>query len=240
MFLEVRAIAKSFGGLRALNGVSFEQAEGQTLGLIGPNGAGKTTLFNVISGMYAADSGEVRFGERRISGLKPHLICRSGIARTFQVAKPLGGLTVRENVLIGAFNRLQDRKKALRRADEILEQVGLAQYSNSHANSLNVASRKRLEMARALATEPRLLMLDEVMGGLNPTEVAGVVALIRKLVKESGLTVLLIEHVMQAIMTLSDQILVLDYGELIAQGKPDQVATNPKVIDAYLGAESDE
>ncbi|WP_376790894.1 ABC transporter ATP-binding protein [Thermoflexus sp.] len=234
--LEVHKVSKRFGGLQALNRVSLHVAEKEIVGLIGPNGAGKTTLFNVINGVYRPEEGRVIFRGRDITGRMPYEIARLGIARAHQIVRPLNELTVLENVMVGAcFGR---ENRSLRGAREIalavLEQVGLASKRDMVAGQLNVAEKKRLEMARALAARPYLLLLDEVLAGLNPTEVAAMLEVIRA-IRESGITVLMIEHLMHAIMNISDRIIVLDYGEVIAEGTPQEIARHPKVIEAYLG-----
>ncbi|HXF69503.1 MAG TPA: ABC transporter ATP-binding protein [Thermoflexus sp.] len=234
--LEVHKVSKRFGGLQALNRVSLHVAEKEIVGLIGPNGAGKTTLFNVINGVYRPEEGRVIFRGQDITGRMPYEIARLGIARAHQIVRPLNELTVLENVMVGAcFGR---ENRSLREAREIaltvLEQVGLASKRDMVAGQLNVAEKKRLEMARALAARPYLLLLDEVLAGLNPTEVAAMLEVIRA-IRESGITVLMIEHLMHAIMNISDRIIVLDYGEVIAEGTPQEIARHPKVIEAYLG-----
>jgi branched-chain amino acid transport system ATP-binding protein len=236
MILQVKEVSKRFGGLQALTNVSFEIPKGQIMGLIGPNGAGKTTLFNVINGVYAPNTGEVIFREEKISGLPPYDVARRGLARAHQVVRPLSDLTVRENVMVGAcFGRdRHSRHSAIAVADAALERVGLSERADQPAGSLNVAQKKRLEMGRALASNPHLILLDEVLAGLNPSEIAGMMATVRS-IRDEGVTILMIEHVMQAIMSISDRIIVLDYGMLIARGTPEEVANNPQVIEAYLG-----
>jgi branched-chain amino acid transport system ATP-binding protein len=236
MILQVQEVSKRFGGLQALLDVNFELPEGQIMGLIGPNGAGKTTLFNVINGVYAPTEGQVIFRGEKITGLPSYEVARRGLARAHQVVRPLNDLTVRENVMVGAcFGRERhSRSRAAQVAEHALEQVGLLDRANQLAGSLNVAQKKRLEMARALAARPYLLLLDEVLAGLNPSEIAGMMETIRK-IRDQGFTILMIEHIMQAVMSISDQIIVLDYGQLIAGGNPQEVANNPKVIEAYLG-----
>ena len=238
VLLEVAAVSKRFRGLKAVSEVSFAIETGHIVALIGPNGAGKTTVFNMIAGVYAPDSGEIRFAGRRIDGLRPDEICIAGIGRTFQLVKPFAGLSVLDNVVIGALLRSPRITDARRRAELILERLGIAEKRDLPASSLTLPDRKRLEVARALATEPRLLLLDEVMAGLRPTETDRMVAVFRELNRETGLTILLIEHVMRAVMALSREIHVLHHGELIASGAPDQVVRNPAVLDCYLGEDA--
>lgn len=236
MILQVKDITKRFGGLQALTEVSFDLPQGQILGLIGPNGAGKTTLFNVINGVFAPEAGRVTFRGEDITGLPPYEVARRGLARAHQVVRPLDDLTVVENVMVGAcFGRERHSlSRAGRLAEEVLEQVGLKERARQLAGNLNVAQKKRLELARALAARPYLLLLDEVLAGLNPSEISAMVDTIRA-IREGGITILMIEHVMQAVMNVSDQVLVLDYGMLIASGPPEEVVKNPQVIEAYLG-----
>ena len=232
--LAVAGVSKAFGGLMAVHDVSFTLAEGELLALIGPNGAGKTTLFHIISGFIKPDAGELRYGGETLAGLRPHDICQRGMVRTFQVTRPFHRLTVMENVLVGALERVAHRRQAVTVAEEVLALTGLAEKANHMGHSLTLPDRKRLELARALATGPKLLLLDEVMAGLNPTETGRLIELIRT-VHRRGITILLIEHVMKAVMALSQRILVLNYGELIAEGAPEAIVRNPKVIEAYLG-----
>jgi len=236
MILGVRNVTKRFGGLQALTDVTFELPGGQILGLLGPNGAGKTTLFNVINGVYAPEAGHITFRGKEITGWPPYRVAQSGLARTHQVVRPLNELTVRENVMVGAcFGRERHSlASAAHVAEDVLNRVGLSERSRQITGSLNVAQKKRLELARALAARPHLLLLDEVLAGLNPTEIALMVDTIRR-IRDDGVTILMIEHVMQAVMSVSDRVLVLDYGILIAEGRPQEVANNPKVVEAYLG-----
>jgi branched-chain amino acid transport system ATP-binding protein len=236
--LEVACISKRFSGLRALENVSFLVPEGSIIGLIGPNGAGKTTCFNVIAGVTQADAGEVRLAGRRIDGWRPDQVCRAGIGRTFQLVKPFAGLSVMENVVVGALNACASVRAAKVRAGDIIEQLGLAAKRRDVAASLTLPERKRLEVARALATGPRLLMLDEVMAGLRPSETDHMVALFRALNANMGLTILLIEHVMRAVMALSSGLIVLNHGQVIAAGPPAEVVRDPAVLECYLGEEA--
>jgi branched-chain amino acid transport system ATP-binding protein len=235
--LEVSAVFKSFRGLKAVASVSLAVESGRIIALVGPNGAGKTTLFNMIAGALIPDSGEVRFDGRRIDGLRPDEICAAGIGRTFQLVKPFAGLSVLDNVTVGALIRSRSVAEARGRALAILEQLGLAAKRAQLAASLTLPDRKLLEVARALATQPKLLLLDEVMAGLRPSEMDRLVAVFRKL-NEAGLTILLIEHVMRAVMALSGDIHVLHHGELIASGSPEKISRNPSVLACYLGSET--
>jgi branched-chain amino acid transport system ATP-binding protein len=236
--LEAAGVSRRFGGLVAVNSVDFAVERGEIFGLIGPNGAGKTTLMNLISGLTPLSSGRLSFLDRRIDGLAPHEVTHLGIARTFQVMRPFQGMTARENVAIGArfgSNGAPDHMAAaLAKADEVLDWMGLADQAYRDVSGLTTGARKKLELARALAMDPQLLLLDEVMGGLNPREIGEVMELIRR-VNERGVTVLLIEHLMKAVMGLCSRILVLHHGARIALGAPDDVAGDPAVIEAYLG-----
>src|SRR3979409_1625645 len=233
--LVIKGLSKRFGGLRAVQDVSFTVKENETVALIGPNGAGKTTSFNLITGFQRPDSGSVLAFGQEIVGLKPHDVCALGLARTFQVAKPFGAMTVLANVMTGAF--LRDRHVAAARdsAREAIEFVGLSAREQTAAKDLTTIDQRRLEMARALATEPRILLLDEVMAGLNPAEIDQAVALVGKL-SSRGLTIVIVEHVMRAIMAVAKHIVVLDHGQKIAEGNPNEVVENAEVIRAYLGS----
>lgn len=234
--LEVRGLSKRFGGLQAVADLTFAMEEGEVLGLIGPNGAGKTTAFNLISGFLVPDSGEIGFKGRSLLGLRPHQICHLGLTRTFQLVRPFPHLSVLENVRVGAFARTASAREAEAKARQVLHEVGLEAKSGIPAAELTLAERKRLELARALATDPTLLLLDEVMAGLNPTETERIVELVRG-INARGVSILLIEHVMRAVMSLSHRIVVLNYGQVIAQGSAAQVASDRRVIEAYLGEE---
>jgi branched-chain amino acid transport system ATP-binding protein len=232
--LEVTGITKSFGGLTAVAEASLTVREGSITALIGPNGAGKTTLFGIIAGFIPADRGAIWFGGKPISGLPAHALARLGLVRTFQIVQPFAGLSVRENIAIGCHLRERSRGRALRDAAEVAGRVGMSTLIDQPAGGLTISGRKRLELARALATRPRLLLLDEVMAGLNPSEISELVPLIRA-IRDSGVTLLLTEHVMQAVMGLADEVYVLNNGRIIAAGPPAVIVADPKVIEAYLG-----
>ncbi len=232
--LEARNVTKRFGGLVAVSEASLKVAAGSIVALIGPNGAGKTTLFAAMTGFHKPDSGSVTFDGADITGLMPHDIAQRGLVRTFQIVQPFGALSVRENIAVGAHLREPDRKTALARAGEIATRLGMGNMLDQPAATLTVAGRKRLEVARALATSPKLILLDEVMAGLNPTEIDEIVPIIRA-VRDAGTTVLLIEHVMRAVMRLSERVYVLNQGRMIAEGSPQEVAARPEVVEAYLG-----
>lgn len=235
--LEGAHIYKHFGGLTAVSNVSFHVGQGEILGLIGPNGAGKTTLFNLISGALVADSGTIRFKDKNITNTKPHSICRQGLARTFQSVKIFSNMTTRENVLLGALFGASTRiatPDINREASNLLEFVGLSAQSAILAKDLTLVKQKQLEVARALATKPDLLLLDELMAGLNPTEIEEAMALVTR-IRDKGITIIMIEHVMKAIMGICDRIMVLHHGEKIAEGTPQEIATSETVIKVYLG-----
>ncbi len=236
--LEVRGISKRFRGLRAVTDVSLSVEAGHIVALIGPNGAGKTTTFNMIAGVYRPDEGEILLDGQPLQGRRPDEICMAGVGRTFQLVKPFAGLSVLDNVVIGALRRHADVATARKKSLAILERLGIGEKSEQQASSLTLPDRKRLEVARALATEPRILLLDEVMAGLRPTETDRMVAIFKDINRETGLTILLIEHVMRAVMALSREIHVLHHGELIASGAPDEVVRHPAVLDCYLGEEA--
>jgi branched-chain amino acid transport system ATP-binding protein len=234
MLLEVKGLSKNFAGLRAVHNVDFTVDNGEILGLIGPNGAGKTTIFSMISGSLKPNEGRILFKEKDITGLSSPRICLMGIVRTFQIVKPLPRLTVLENVMVGVFSKIKDTQKARKRALEILEFTEQLPKKDLVASSLTLGEWKKLEVSRALATDPELLLLDECMAGLNTKEISDAIHLIGK-IRERGVTIIVIEHVMKAIMSISDRIVVLNHGEKIMEGTPEQVANDPQVIKAYLG-----
>ena len=232
--LKVQGLTKIFGGLRAVDQASLEVGQGQIVALIGPNGAGKTTLFASIAGFLKINAGQVEFLGQNITGWPVHAIARLGMVRTFQITQPFARLSVLENIAVGAFQQFDRVQDAHAHAREVADMVGMSGMLDQPASDLTVAGRKRLELARALATGPKLLLLDEVMAGLNPQEIIDIIALIRR-IRDSGVTILLIEHVMHAVMSLSDDIYVLSYGKIIAHGQPREVVNNRDVIEAYLG-----
>jgi branched-chain amino acid transport system ATP-binding protein len=236
--LKVDGVSKRFRGLVAVDRLSFAVPESALFAVIGPNGAGKTTLFNMIAGVYAADTGSISFAGDRIDGLSPDKVCRRGIGRTFQIVRPFPALSVEDNVIVGALMKRTRVRDATVRAHEVLRQLDLFDKRARLASSLTLPDRKRLEVARALATDPKLLLLDEVMAGLRPTETDRIVSILRELNRDSGLTILLIEHVMRAVMALATNVLVLHHGAAIAEGKPQEVVQDRAVIDSYLGAEA--
>jgi len=237
--LDVRGVTKSFRGLKAVQNASFTIPEGSINALIGPNGAGKTTIFNMVAGVFPPDSGKIEFLGKEIQGLRPDQVCAAGIGRTFQIVKPFAGLSVLDNVVVGALLRSKDVSAAKSYAAEIMEKLGLGAKRDLPASSLTLPDRKRLEVARALATRPRLLLLDEVMAGLRPTECDLMVEVFRGLNKTDGLTILLIEHVMRAVMALAQHVGVLHHGEVIARGTPEQIVRDPAVLECYLGEETE-
>ena len=232
--LEVSGVSKSFGGLKAVDSASLDVRPGEIVALIGPNGAGKTTLFATLAGFHKPDAGRIVFAGRDVTGEPPHRICAAGMVRTFQITQPFARISVRENLMVGAYLHVQDRGESRRRAEAAAAQVGMAGQLDRLGADLTVAGRKRLELARALATGPRLLLLDEVMAGLNPTEIGEIVEVVRT-IRASGITILLTEHVMQAVMSLADRVYVLNQGRMIAEGTPAEIAGNPAVVEAYLG-----
>jgi branched-chain amino acid transport system ATP-binding protein len=237
--LSVDGASKSFRGLKAVHNASFDVPPGSIVGLIGPNGAGKTTLFNLIAGAFAPDAGTITFDARSIGGLRPDEICHAGIGRTFQTVRPFAGLTVLDNVVVGALVRSKHVTDARAVANRTLERLGLGPKRDLPASALTLPDRKSLEVARALATRPKLLLLDEVMAGLRPTETDHMVELFRELNRTDGLTILLIEHVMRAVMALAQRIVVLHHGEIISRGAPEDVVKDPAVLECYLGEEAD-
>ena len=236
--LTIDSVSKRFRGLLAVDNVSFRVAQSSIFAVIGPNGAGKTTLFNIIAGALAPDRGSIGFAGERIEGLRPDEICRRGIGRTFQIVRPFPALSVEDNVIVGAMLRRPNLAGARRRAEEVMQQLDLLGKRHQPAAALTLPDRKRLEVARALATDPKLLLLDEVMAGLRPAETDRMVAILTRLNRETGLTILLIEHVMRAVMALAGRVLVLHHGAAIAEGLPDAVVRDPAVVQSYLGAEA--
>jgi len=234
--LEIKDLDKSFGGLKAVDNLNFSVSEGQIIGLIGPNGAGKTTVFNLITGVYAPDNGSIRLGQKEIAGLPPHAICRMGVARTFQITKPFGEMSILDNVMVGSFLKNRVRNKAELRAEEILDFVGLKEKMRAKAKYLTLAERKLLEIARAMATDPQVLLLDEVMSGLNEKETKVAIDLINK-IRKVGITILVIEHIFKVILTVTDRVIVLDQGRKIAEDTALKIVENENVINAYLGDE---
>ncbi len=233
--LQVQGVTKYFGGLCANNHITFSVEKGELLGLIGPNGAGKSTLFNCIAGVHPVTEGRIFFDGREITHLKPHQIARLGLARTFQIFVASGDLSVLENIMVGSFLRTRSRKKALKQAEEILDFMELGPHREQWVSELPVAAQKRVAMATALATQPKMLLLDEVAAGLDPTEIDQTMDLIRKIHYDRQVTVVLIEHVMELVMNLSHRVIVLESGAIIAEGKPETIKQNPDVIKAYLG-----
>ena len=234
--LSANELTKRFGGLTAVGDLSFELGQGEILALIGPNGAGKTTVFNCLSGFLTPDEGNVFFEEKRLSGLQPFQICQLGMARTFQIVKPFLTISVLDNVMVGALSRERSTVRAEKKSFEIIEFVGLSSWAHKEAQGLPLPLRKRLELARALATQPKVLLLDEVMAGLNPTEVDELIVLLKEVNRE-GISIFLIEHVMRGVMALSNRVIVINYGVKIAEGTPEDVVKDREVIEAYLGKE---
>lgn len=237
-YFELRNVVKYFGGLAAVNDVSFSVEQGSIYGLIGPNGSGKTTIFNLINAYFPLTRGEIYFEGQKISGLKTHQVCKRGIGRTFQLVKPLKRMTVLDNVIAAAFLHAGTKHEATAAAEEMIEFCGIAEWKDKVAGSLAIGHRKRLEIARAMATKPKLLLLDETGAGLNPSELAEAIKLIKK-IRDSGVTVIIVEHIMKVIMAISNRILAINHGSVIAEGTPEEVARHPEVIAAYLGESED-
>lgn len=234
--LEAHGITKKFGGLVAVDDLDIQVETGEIVGLIGPNGAGKTTAFNLISGFMKPTAGEVYFKGKNITDLRPDQVCKLGLARTFQVVKPFAQLSVSENIMVGAYNRTNSKKEARKRVEEIIHFLGMEDVADEPAGSLSVAYRKRLEIAKTLATEPDIILLDEGMAGLRPKETDEIIDLVRQ-VSQRGISLLIVEHVMKVIMTLAERIVVIHHGKKLAEGTPKEITSNPEVIDAYLGEE---
>lgn len=232
--LKVEKIAKRYGGVQAVKELSFELHRGEILGLLGPNGAGKTTAFNMIAGFVGTDQGRISLEGREISGLKPWDVCKAGVARTFQLSKPFGGMTTRENLVVGGLVKHKDKAKAQAKADELLEFLGMSTLGDTDADDLTAFERRKVELGRALSTDPQLLLMDEVVAGATPQEAMTMVQLVKQ-VRERGVTVLIIEHVMKVIMGLSDRVIVMHLGELIADGEPSRVVKQENVLKAYFG-----
>lgn len=237
--LELRAVSKSFRGLRAVTNATINVKATEIVALIGPNGAGKTTLFNMVAGVLAPDAGEIFFQQRRIDGLRADQVCAAGIGRTFQIVKPFAGLSVLDNVIVGALHCARDLPAARRQAENILDQLGLGAKRDEPAATLTLSERKRLEVARALATRPKLLLLDEALAGLRPTECDQMVTVLQEIHQRDEISIVLIEHVMRAVMALADRIIVLHHGEVIAAGLPAEIAKNPAVLECYLGEDTE-
>jgi branched-chain amino acid transport system ATP-binding protein len=237
--LELRNVSKSFCGLRALADVSFAVETNSIVALIGPNGAGKTTLFNLVAGAFVPDSGEIEFNHRRIDTLRADQVCAAGIGRTFQIVKPFAALSVLDNVIVGALHHARNVREARLDAERILDQLGLSAKRDFSAATLTLLERKRLEVARALATRPKLLLLDEVLAGLRPTECDEMLAILREINRRDGITIILIEHVMRAVMALAQTVVVLHHGEVIARGTPAEVVRDPAVLESYLGEDTE-
>nr|BAL57777.1 branched-chain amino acid transport system ATP-binding protein [uncultured crenarchaeote] len=236
--LVLEGISKNFGALAALTNVNMRVQVGEVVGLIGPNGAGKTTLFNIVTGFIKPDRGRVKLFGEDVTGLQPHQIAARGVARTFQIVKPFLGMTVYETVLVGAYLRERNEDSARQRAEEAMKLTGVYHLRDRYARELNTPQLKLVELARSLATQPKLLMLDEIVAGLTPAEVDSMTALVKRIRDEMGVTVLLVEHVMRFVMNISDRVVVLNYGEVIAEGSPSEVSSNLKVIEAYLGGKT--
>lgn len=234
ILLKAENVTKRFAGITAVDSVNLVINQGEIIGLIGPNGAGKTTFFNSITGFHIADQGKVEFDGQDITGLTTYQNCKAGMARTFQIVQPFGNLTALENVMVGAFNRVSSYAEAEKIAKEMIDFVGMTDKTYDIVADLNIGDQRKLEMARALATKPKLLLLDEVMAGLTPTEIEGVIELVKK-IRKAGTTILMIEHIMAALMTLSDRVVVLDHGKKIAEGTPAEITSNENVIESYLG-----